>query len=349
MRSVIRALQSDRRLDLRCVHTGQHYDWNISGRFFRELSLRSPDLFLNVGSGPHGRQTAEIIRKAERALIELRPATVLVEGDTNSALGVSIAASKLKIPVGHVEAGCRSFDMTMPEEINRKMISDCASLNFAPTTHCARNLMREGIVPATIHLTGHPIVDLVRAMRPLMRSSRVLYRLGLQPRKYALLTIHREENTEDRQRLEGILRALSSLPLTVVFPIHPRTEHRIRRYGLSALVRNIIVVSPLGYADTLHLIEEACIVLTDSGGIQQEAYLCKTPCITLRDNTEWIETVRAGMNFLAGYDSSRIIRTVNRVLRLVPELKHQHGLPDVFGKGNAAGTIVRILRTFIGV
>jgi UDP-N-acetylglucosamine 2-epimerase len=349
MRSIIRTLQSDRRLDLLCVHTGQHYDWSISGRFFRELSLPTPNSFLNVGSGSHGRQTAEIIRKSERALVQSKPAIVLVEGDTNSSLGVTIAASKLNIPVGHVEAGCRSFDMTMPEEINRKMISDCASLNFAPTTYCVRNLMRERIVPATIFLTGHPIVDLVLAMRPLVRTSGVLHRLRLQPRMYALLTIHRQENTDDPQRLEGILRGLSSLPLKVVFPVHPRTGQRLRRYDLSDLIKNFIAVSPLGYADTLRLIKEARIVLTDSGGIQQEAYLFKTPCITLRDSTEWMETVRAGMNFLAGSDSSRILRTVNRVLRLAPELKHPRAFPNLFGKGNAAGTIVRILKAFTGV
>lgn len=275
------------------------------------------------------------------------PAMALVEGDTNSSLGVSVAAAKLGIPLGHIEAGCRSFDVTMPEEINRKMISDCSSLNFAPTRDCVKNLRREGVRDETIYLTGHPIVDLFQEMNPLAERSTLLRKLGFEPAEYVLLTIHRQENTDDAKRLERILRGISALPIQVIFPIHPRTQQRIGKYGLSHLLKDVHVVTPLGYADTLHLIEKAAAVLTDSGGIQQEAYLSRTPCITLRENTEWVETVQLGKNFLVGSNISKISRAFKIARALRPKWKNDR--PRAIFGNDATRKIVGIIENFLGV
>jgi len=345
MCSTIRALEASRAFDFVFVHTGQHYDWAVSKSFLEEFSLPNPDFFLNVRSGTHGQQTARIIERSERVLTRAKPSLVLVEGDTNSALGVAIAASKLKVPVGHVEAGCRSFDTAMPEELNRKMIADCSSLNFAPTTRCARNLRREGIPPKAIFSTGHPLVDLFRTIRRRVDQSRVLETLNIEPTGYTLVTVHRQENTDDRHRLESILRAISSLTIPVIFPIHPRTNRKIVDYRQSRFLKNVTVTPPLRYADTLQLIRNAAVVLTDSGGIQQEAYLFRTPCVTLRTTTEWIETVYSGMNFLAGPSSREIIRLATAAAQNRDAIrKRRH--PSYFGKGDATSRILRIIMSF---
>lgn len=342
---VVRALRGDEEVDLIFVHTAQHYDWNISERFLKELDLPSPHFFLNVRSGTHGHQTAKVIEQSESVLAKTRPSVVLVEGDTNSALGVSLASSKLNIPIGHVEAGCRSFDNAMPEETNRKMIADCSAFNFAPTRQCVKNLRREGVFPATIYFTGHPIVDLYLMMKPAIQKVDAPGKFGIKPENYALLTLHRQENTDDRQRLRSILRGVSSLPVPVIFPIHPRTRKRIAKYRLFGFLRNTIVTAPLGYLDTLSLIQKATVVLTDSGGVQQESYLLRTPCVTLRETTEWVETVHSRMNFLAGSTSSGITKTVKEVIK-IRDTFHKRRITDCFGSGDAAHKILRIVKKF---
>lgn len=340
MAPLIKRARRRRDLELSLVHTGQHYDWDMSKRFLQELGLPDPDAFLGVGSATHAIQTARVMERSEAYLVKERPDLALVEGDTNSAMGAALAAAKLKIPVGHVEAGCRSFDPSMPEEINRTIMADCASMNFAPTRDAFLNLLREGIPLDRIWLTGHPIVELVEEMKPRIGESDALERLGLRDGDYALLTIHREENVEDRARLEGILRAASDIGRAVAFPIHPRTKRSIERFGLHGLLDRLLWTDPLPYIDTLALVKNARFVMTDSGGLQQESFLLGTPCITLRKSTEWVETVRCGANLLAGPEPRRILDAVRRIEEGLESIKGRISGIRPYGDGNASYRII---------
>jgi UDP-N-acetylglucosamine 2-epimerase (non-hydrolysing) len=330
------------------VHTGQHYDWNMSKVFLNELGIGEPDEFLSVGSSTHGVQTARILTRCEALFRRIKPRLVVVQGDTNSSLGGALAAAKLSIDVAHIEAGCRSFDPSMPEEINRVLISDLASIHFAPTQTCVNNLIREGIEKNKIYLTGHPIVDIVsQAKHRGHIRQEVLAKFGLKKKGYYLVTVHRVENTENKTKLENILSAISRLSKNkqVIFPIHPRTRKAINRFRLTKYLSNILVVNPVGYYDSLSLINYSSIVITDSGGIQQEAALLQTPCITLRTNTEWIETVTAGLNFLAGYEAERIIKAAEK-------MENQHAsiekrflkAKEIFGRPPVTKRIVEIIK-----
>jgi UDP-N-acetylglucosamine 2-epimerase (non-hydrolysing) len=333
--------------DLLFVHTGQHYDYNMSLQFIDELSLPKPKYSLDVGSSTPGAQTASILERAENVLKCENPDFVLVEGDTNSVLGVALASAKLRIRLGHVEAGCRSFDRSMPEELNRVVVADCATLNFAPTKKCVDNLLHEGVNPTSIHLTGHPIVDAINKLKRKIGSSKVLDNLGLTNEKYALLTVHREENADNKERLKNILQAVKDIDVEVVFPIHPRTKKNMRTHSIR-LGSNVIATAPLGYFDILNLIKEARAVITDSGGIQQEACILQTPCITIRDRTEWTETVDAGLNVLCGTDRKRIVAAYKMIMRNYDDFKRRFKLTgSMFGNGDAADRILRILSSSI--
>ncbi|MEM2602393.1 MAG: UDP-N-acetylglucosamine 2-epimerase (non-hydrolyzing) [Candidatus Bathyarchaeia archaeon] len=342
MAPLIRKAKRRGDLEISFVHTGQHYDWDMSKRFLRELDLPDPDAFLEVGSATHAVQTARVMERSEAYLAKEGPDLIFVEGDTNSALGAALAAAKLKIPVGHVEAGCRSFDPSMPEEINRTIITDCASLNFAPTRDAFLNLLREGIPLYKVWLTGHPIVELVEEMKPRIGESDVLKRLGLREGDYALLTVHREENVEDRARLEGILRAASEIGRAVVFPVHPRTRRSIERFGLRSLLNGLLWTDPLPYIDTLALVKHSRFVMTDSGGLQQESFLLGAPCITLRKSTEWVETVRCGANFLTGPEPRRILDAVRRIEEDLESMKGRMSGIRPYGDGDASDRIIEI-------
>jgi UDP-N-acetylglucosamine 2-epimerase len=321
------------------IHTGQHFDFGMSNIFMDELELPIPDYFLKVRSSSQGVQTGSIISRCERILQAERPEITLVEGDTNSALGASIASAKLALLIGHVEAGCRSFDKLMSEEINRVLISDIARLHFAPTKNCVKNLLREGIDTSEIFLTGHPIVDLIRKIRRKINTN-----TGIVDGSYALVTIHRRENITDIQRISSILNALSDLSRTiqVVFPCHPHTKSQIIKYKLGEYLHNLIVKEPVGYLQSLSLIKHAKFVLTDSGGIQQEAALLQIPCITLRDETEWIETTETGVNFLAGHITERIKETIRYVETNYDEiLKRFRNTKNIFGR---SGVSIRIIK-----
>lgn len=328
------------------VHTGQHYDWNMSNIFLKELELPAPDVFLNVRSASHGVQLGRITARSEKILKKERPNVVLVEGDTNSALGVALAASKLKLPIGHVEAGCRSFDKNMPEEINRILIADLASLHFAPTINCVQNLIREGISKEQIYLTGHPIVDLLDRIKSKINKD-LIAGFGLEVKKYYFVTIHREENVDDKSTLVGILSALSKLAhhSPVFFPIHPRTYKFINKFRFNRYLKNMIVTHPISYFEAISLIKHAKIILTDSGGIQQEAALLKIPCITLRANTEWVETVDHGVNFLARSEEE-IIATTRKLDSEYEEVMtrfRRKGIEKIFGEPYVSTRIADIL------
>jgi len=317
------------------VHTGQHYDAQLSDVFFAQLDLPAPDHHLGVGSAPHGRQTAQMLERLEDVLLQEKPERVLVYGDTNSTLAGALAAVQLHIPLAHVEAGLRSYDRRMPEEINRILTDHCADLLFCPSATAVQNLAREGIT-AGVHLVGDVMYDSLLQQLPDERAAQeALSQQGLSPREYLLVTVHRAANTDDPARLGAILQALAELPLPVVFPIHPRTRKAIAAAGLS-LAPSIHLREPLGYRDMLVLERYARTILTDSGGVQKEAFFLGVPCVTLREETEWPETVECGWNVLAGADPERIVAAAKRPAP-------QGERPLLFGDGHAAEKIVRSL------
>ncbi len=321
------------------IHTGQHHDYNMSTIFLEELELPEPDYFLGVISKSQAIQTAKIIASCDKVLTFEKPDIVLVQGDTNSGLGAAIASVKLGISVGHIEAGCRSFDKQMPEEINRVLISHVATLHFAPTRYCRANLLRERIAPCQIFLTGHPIVDLMSRLRNRIPRND----FASEVKSYAVVTLHRRENIENREKIVSILRAFNTISyqIQLIFPCHPHTRRQITKFGLRKYLRNLEVIEPVDYFRSLSLIKHAKLVLTDSGGIQQEAALLRTPCITLREVTEWIETVRSGVNFLAGYKSYHIINAVEQVQRCYDSIKSKlYRHRNLFGKYGASERIV---------
>jgi UDP-GlcNAc3NAcA epimerase len=296
------------------IHTGQHYDENMSRVFFDDLGLPRPDYNLEVGSGLHGHQTGSMLSKIEEVLLKERPGRVLVYGDTNSTLAGALAAVKLHIPIAHVEAGLRSFNHEMPEEINRILTDRCADLLFCPTETAVKNLKKEGIQEGVYH-TGDVMYDaaLLFASTAETRSS-VLEVYQLASKKYCLCTIHRASNTDKKQNLQKIVKALTRIDAPVLFPVHPRARKFLSEYGLMQRLNqsgNVILTNPVSFLDMIQLEKNAKIILTDSGGVQKEAYFFNVPCVTLRNETEWVETIRDGWNILAGTDIKEILNAVD--------------------------------------
>ena len=295
------------------IHTGQHYDYEMNRIFFEQLNIPEPDYYLGVGSGSHGYQTGEMLKKIEEVLVREEPDIVLVYGDTNSTLAGALAAVKLHIKVAHVEAGLRSFDKRMPEEVNRVLTDHVSDYLFAPTETAVKNLHNEGIREG-VYLTGDVMYDaLLHNIRIARKESKILTELGLTPGEYILATVHRAENTEGRERLESIIEAFIESGELIVFPAHPRTRKYLEAYSLIDEVEkagNVLMIPPVGYLDMLALEENARKILTDSGGVQKEAYFLKVPCITLRERTEWIETVEDGWNILVGAEREKILRAI---------------------------------------
>lgn len=314
------------------VHTGQHYDDNMSDVFFRELDIPEPDINLGVGSGPHGAQTGGMMAGLEKVALEVKPDWVLVYGDTNSTLAAALVAAKLHIPLAHVEAGLRSFDRRMPEEINRVLADHVSDLLLCPTEGAVRNLTREGIERG-VHLVGDVMYDaFLFNLDAARKRDGVVKKLGLAPGSFALATVHRAENTDDAERLRSILHGIDRSGLEVVLPLHPRTRARLE----APPPAHVRVLDPVGYLDMLALEEAAAVIVTDSGGVQKEAYFLGKPCVTLRDSTEWTETVEAGWNVLAGCDPDHIAEAM-RTFR--PDGER----PELFGDGHAAEKISKLL------
>jgi UDP-GlcNAc3NAcA epimerase len=320
------------------VHTGQHYDYGMSEIFFEELGIPRPDYNLNIGSGSHGRQTGAMLGALEDVLLAERPDIVLVYGDTNTTLAGALAAAKLHIPVAHVEAGLRSFDRRMPEEINRVLTDHASDLLFCPTETAVANLADEGI-RSGVHLVGDVMVDAMEFNRAIAeKRSHILSDLALEQGGYLVITVHRPSNTDSKEHMATILTALGRGGKPVVFPIHPRTRNYLQEYGLlENIPENVRVTEPLGYLDMIRLMANAEKILTDSGGIQKEAYVLGVPCITLRENTEWVETVEAGWNVLVGAEREKI---ADAILRFAPEIPGR----ALYGSGDAGRRIVEALR-----
>jgi UDP-GlcNAc3NAcA epimerase len=322
------------------VHTGQHYDDNMSEVFFTELEIPRPAYNLGIGSGSHGEQTGRMLEHIEQVLLSDKPDLVLVYGDTNSTLAGALAAAKLHIPVAHVEAGLRSFVRTMPEEINRVLTDHVSDLLFCPTPTAVTNLGQEGIDKG-VHYVGDVMYDSTlfysRKVTPLEEP--MLRRLGIAPKSFYLATVHRAENTDNRERLTAIFTAFEEIATEVcpaVLPLHPRTVKYLHQYGLQ--VRNAVkIIDPASYLEMVVLEKNARKILTDSGGVQKEAYFLGVPCVTLRDETEWVETVEAGWNTLAGSDTRRIVAAAKAP---APSNANDGSL---YGSGNAAARICKLL------
>ncbi len=313
--SLMRHGKASSRLEPLLVHTGQHYDYELSRAFFEQLGLGEPDLYLGVGSGTHARQTAKAIRGLRRAIDQLRPDAVLVVGDVNSTLAGAVAALEAGLPLIHVEAGYRTRDLNQPEEVNRIAADLAARLWFPSSLFAADNLVREGADPSRIFYCGNINLDPYFILKDAIESSPILQNLGLEPRSYAFMTMHRPKSVDDPKVLEGLLRAIGEISqmIKLVFPVHPRTKARLEQFGLS-LPEGVLALKPLPYIETIKLIKEALFVLTDSGGIQDETTLLGVPCLTMREHTEKPETIFLGTNRLVGRDPGRIVAEVKRIL-----------------------------------
>ena len=322
------------------VHTGQHYDANMSDIFFAEMNIPKPDINLNLGSGSHGKMTGEMLKGIEEIIQNKKPDLLLVYGDTNSTLAGALAASKLHVPVAHVEAGLRSFMMAMPEEQNRRLTDHISTWLFCPTETAIKNLTKEGIVHTD--MPWNPDNKCVTLTGDIMYDASLYYRsinkVQNDEKDFILLTIHRQENTDTIERLSSIVKAINSLDaFKFIFPVHPRTRKILAQAGL-AFKNHVKLIEPVGYFEMLKLEENCSLVLTDSGGVQKEAFFFQKPCITLRDSTEWVELVEHGWNTIVGADTEKIISAVKNIN--TPSI-----YPSLYGNGRTAEKIIEILNS----
>ncbi|TCS83355.1 non-hydrolyzing UDP-N-acetylglucosamine 2-epimerase [Tepidibacillus fermentans] len=322
------------------VNTGQHYDYKMSGIFFEELNIPKPDYDLGVGSASHGKQTGEMLTKIEEVLLQEKPDAVLVYGDTNSTLAGALAASKLHIPLFHVEAGLRSFNKRMPEEINRILTDHVSEILFAPTETAIQNLKNEGITKNVFHV-GDVMYDAFVYYSQMAAEQYELNDFGVEEKQYILATIHRAENTDDLNRLKAIFESLAKLNETVLLPLHPRTENKLKEAGIESVLQatNLKVIPPISYLEMVFLENHAKAIVTDSGGVQKEAYFAKVPCFTLRDQTEWVETVEVGWNRLVNPIEENLAQIVGA---WQPTTYNEH----LYGNGDASSQIVNHIHLF---
>lgn len=344
MSPIIRECEK-RNIDYFILHTNQHYSYSMDKIFFEDLGLPDPKYNLEVGSGSHGAQTGKMLIELEKTLLKEEPDIVLVEGDTNTVLAAALTASKLHMEVGHVEAGLRSYDRTMPEEFNRVLTDHMSKFLFAPTEMSKDNLIREGIEEDWIYIVGNTIVDAtLHNLKISQAKSKIMDELGVFQSGYFLLTLHRQENVDDKKRLERIIEALEVVverfDLPLIYPIHPRSKKMINKFDLMQRLENISnikIIDPVGYLDFLILEKNAKLILTDSGGVQEEACIMNVPCVTLRYNTERPETVEVGKNVVAGVDKDIVLKGVEEMI--------EKDLPseNPFGDGTTASQIIEII------
>jgi len=334
-------MKKNKKFILIILHTGQHYDKNMSELFFRDLELSNPDIYLGVGSASHAVQTAKIMVRFEDVCLERKPDLVIVVGDVNSTLSCSIVSAKLHIPVAHVEAGLRSFDRTMPEEINRIVCDSISDYLFTTCEDGTRNLMDEGISKNKIFFVGNTMIDTLLKFKKKALDSNILKRIRVQKNEYALLTLHRPFNVDDRETFYGIIKVLKIIAknIPIIFPIHPRTKKQVEKFNFIQLFKVVKCVDPLGYIDFLNLMVNSKFVMTDSGGIQEESTILDIPCLTLRNNTERPITIKQGTNVLVGADEKKIVKVAMRILKG----DFKSGKRPKFWDGKSAGRIVRVL------
>lgn len=340
MSPVIRECEK-RNIDYFILHSGQHYSYNLDKIFFEELTLPTPEYNLDVGSGRQGEQTAKMITGIENILIDEKPDFILVQGDTNTVLAGALAAVKLGVKIGHVEAGLRSFDRSMPEETNRILADHCSDYLFAPTEIAMNNLLNEGVSANKIFVCGNTVVDAVHQNLAISKNTQQpLDERNLTFKDYFLLTAHRQENVDVQSRLVGIINGMKNIfeefGLPILFPAHPRTLQRIDDYAIK-IPEGLVIVDPIGYMDFLQLEEGARLVMTDSGGLQEECCVLRTPCITLRDNTERPETLDVGANMLVGCDPQQILNGAKIMI------KKNNEWSNPFGDGKTAERIINVL------
>lgn len=317
---ILRAFSKFKKLKPVLVHTGQHYDFEMSQSFFENLGIKKPDYYLGTGSGSQAVQTAKIMVAIEKVLLKEQPGLVLVVGDVNSTIAAALVASKLQIPIAHVESGFRSFDRKMPEEINRVLTDHLSDLLFASSGESVRNLLAEGILRKKIFLTGDIMVDSIAGNVEKINSSTICKRLKLEKNSYALMTLHRQENVDSMENLSKAVKIIEKVSeiLKIVFVMHPRTEKNAEFFGLHKKlysIENVIVLKPLNYIDFLKLATDSRLVLTDSGGLQEESFFLEKPCITLRETTERNFSVKTGLNVLTGLDGQKVIAEVKKILK----------------------------------
>jgi UDP-N-acetylglucosamine 2-epimerase (non-hydrolysing) len=328
-------------MDYFIIHSGQHYSYNLDKIFFKQLSLPKSDYKLEVGSDNQEKQTGKIIERVEKILLKNKPDIVLVQGDTNTVLGGAIAARKLNISIGHVEAGLRSYDESMPEEWNRKLTDHCSDFLFVPTKKAQSILLDEGISKKKIFLTGNTIVDSVKQNS----KKKTRNKLNVIPKKFFLVSLHRQENVDNPKRFKNIVNGLKKIKkefnMPIIFPIHPRSKKMAKKFGID--FKGIEIIDPVDYLQFLFLQKNAKLVLTDSGEVQEESCILKVPCVTLRDNTERPETLEIGSNLLAGDDPNNILLCVKKMLR------RKRNWVNPFGNGKASAKIVKIIKTRINL
>lgn len=326
------------------VHTGQHYDFEMSDAFFQDLKIPSPKYNLAVGSGSHVYQIAEVMKKLALVFLKEEPSLVVVVGDVNSTLAAALTANKMNIPVTHVEAGLRSFDRKMPEEINRILIDHISDFLFATESSAVKNLTEEGIPRGRIFLVGNVMIDTLLKSKTKIQKSKILQELGLRKKDYAILTLHRPSNVDDKQAFLKLLSTFNGIQkkIKIVYPVHPRTKKQIQKFGMGSYLggmKNFVIIPPLGYVDMMKLVSESKFLLTDSGGLQGESTFLKIPCLTLRKNTERPITVAVGSNVLCSNDEKKILREVDRILNG----KYKRSKIPKFWDGRSAERILRII------
>lgn len=346
-----------RGIDQIVLHTGQHYDAEMSDNFFKDLEIPAPDYNIHVGSGHHGKQTGLMMERIEEVLLEEKPDIVLVQGDTNAVLAGALVSSKLHIAVGHVEAGLRSFDMTMPEEVNRRAADVCSTMCFIPTEQSAINLLAEGYSRKNLFITGNTVVDACFRHLEIAKKKgfeeESLKELDIEEMDNILtLTMHRAENVDDKQRVSNIISALKELgDMNIIFPIHPRTKNTLQEFGLFdelSSMSHVHIIKPLGYLDFLQLTSASTLILTDSGGLQEEAITLDVPVLTLRYNTERPETVTAGGNILVGADKEQILKNARRILDDEEFANKMRNAKNPYGWGNSAKLTVDAIEKYYG-
>jgi len=321
------------------VHTGQHYDQKMSDVFFEELGIGAPAYNLAIAGGTHGAMTGRMLEALEQVLLDERPDWVLIYGDTNSTLAAALAASKLHIPIAHVEAGLRSFNMRMPEEVNRIVADRLSSLLLCPTETAVANLAKDGL-SSGVHLVGDVMYDVALLLAEVAEQrTSILAELGVAPKSYVLATCHRAENTDDPQNLAGIVKGLAGIAASrpVILPVHPRTKAKIREYGMLDALDGVTLIDPVSYLDMVALERNAQVIVTDSGGVQKEAFFYRVPCVTTRAETEWVETVHAGWNTLVGSDAALMIQAVEQ------HAQQERLEVSPYGAGDAADRILDVL------